>query len=227
MCRFVERGVGVSPAVIPRDVGVRFGVVGRLVRADGAVDQQLQQVGPQHVPVVIVVLLTLVAAHHESANSLVRQQGLVNRQVGQVGLDRHSLLLIQGLSRLDGVQRRRRVAGVVGERVGRQTRREVVAHASSLRKRAVITPAGRSRAGSVAFGPAARPSKRVSMVDRADRMGFSLRMRMEGFTDVPWHVPPRRQLRPGRQSVRARSADWPMTRCRPGATTRTRWRCWG
>ncbi len=35
-------------------------------------------------------------------------------------------------------------------------------------------------------------------------MGFSLRMRMEGPTDVTWHVPPRRQLRPGRQPLRAR-----------------------
>ena len=40
---------------------------------DGAVDQQLQQVRPQHVPVVVVILLALVTAHDEAANSLVRQ----------------------------------------------------------------------------------------------------------------------------------------------------------
>jgi hypothetical protein len=73
-------------------------------------------------------LLTFVAAHHKSANALVRQQCFIDRQIGEVGLDRHPLLLIQGLAWLDGVQRRRRITGVVGERVGRQTRWEVVAH---------------------------------------------------------------------------------------------------
>src|SRR6516225_11409343 len=109
------------------------------MRTHGAIDQQLQQVRAQHVPVVIVVLLALVAAHHQSTNPFVRQQGFV---IGEIGVDRHALLLIQGLAWLDGIQRRRRVAGVVGEWVGRQTRWEVVAHAPSLRRRAVITPAG-------------------------------------------------------------------------------------
>jgi hypothetical protein len=59
----------------------------------------------------------------------VRQQSFVDGQIGQVGLDCHPLLLIQWLTWLDGVQRRRRVAGVVGKGIGRQTRREVVAHA--------------------------------------------------------------------------------------------------
>ncbi|BBZ45710.1 hypothetical protein MPRM_29910 [Mycobacterium parmense] len=75
-----------------------------------------------------MVLLAFVAAHHESADAAVGQQGLVHGQIGQVGLDRHALLLIERLARLYGVQRRRRVTGVVCERVGRQTRREVVAH---------------------------------------------------------------------------------------------------
>lgn len=108
--------------------------------ADGAVDQQLQQVRTQHVPVVIVVLLALVAAHNEAANPLVRQQRLVDRKIGQVSLDRQPLLLIQRLARFNVFQRCRRVTGVVGEGVGRQTRREVVAHPSTVRKRAVIMP---------------------------------------------------------------------------------------
>ena len=113
------------------------------MRADSAVYQQLQEVGAQHVPVVIVVLLTFVATHHKSANSPVRQQSFINSQIGQVGLDCDPLLLIQRLTWLDGVQRRRRVTGVVGKRIGRQTRRKVVAHVSSVRKRAAITLAGR------------------------------------------------------------------------------------
>ena len=115
------------------------------MRADGAVDQQLQQVGAQHVPVVVVVLLAFVAAHHQAANSLVRQQCFVDGQIGEIGLDRGALLRIQRLARLDRVQRRRRVARVVGERVGRQTRREVVAHGSTLRSRAGIAPAVTAR----------------------------------------------------------------------------------
>ncbi|COW70962.1 Uncharacterised protein [Mycobacterium tuberculosis] len=110
------------------------------MRADGAVDKQLQQIGTQHVPVVIVVLLALVAAHYKSTNSLVRQQSFVYGQIGQVGLDGHPLLLIEGLARLDCLQCGRRVTGVVGKRIGRQTRRQVVAHPSTLRKHAVITP---------------------------------------------------------------------------------------
>jgi hypothetical protein len=131
------------------------------MRADGAVDEQLQQICAQHIPVVVVVLLALVAAHDKPANSLMRQQSFVNGQVGQVGLHRHPLLGIQGLSRLDGVQRRRRVTGVVGKRIGWQTRWEVVAHASRLRRRAVITPAGRSGKARREPGPAARPSKHL------------------------------------------------------------------
>ena len=73
------------------------------MRADGPVDEQLQQICPQHVPVVVVVLLALVAAHDKPANPLVRQQSFVNGQIREVGLYRESLLLIQGLSRLDGV----------------------------------------------------------------------------------------------------------------------------
>jgi len=108
------------------------------MRAHGAVDQQLQQVGTQHVPVVIVVLLALVAADHQAANTLGRQQSLVNSQVGKVGFDRHPLLRIQRLAGLDSIQRRRWVTGVVGKWVGRQTRWEVVAHASRLRSLASL-----------------------------------------------------------------------------------------
>lgn len=86
---------------------------------DGAVDKELQQIGPQHVPIVVVVLLTFVAADDETANSLVRQQRFVHREIGEVGFDRRPLVRIQRLARLDGVERRRRIVRIVGERVRR------------------------------------------------------------------------------------------------------------
>jgi hypothetical protein len=53
-----------------------------------------------------VVLLTFVATHHETANTFVGQQGLIDRQVGQVGLDCQPLLGVQRLAGLDSIQRR-------------------------------------------------------------------------------------------------------------------------
>ena len=69
-----------------------------------------------------------------------RQQRLVDRQVGQIGLDRGALLRIQRLSRLQRVQRGRRVGGVVGERIWWQAWWKVVAHGSTLRSAAGIAP---------------------------------------------------------------------------------------
>ena len=125
-----------------------------------------------------VILLTLVAAHHQSANALVRQQRLVYGQIGEVGLDGHSLLLIQGLAWLNSFQRRRRIAGVVGEGIGRQTRWEVVAHASSLRSPAAITPAGNHPPApvvrAVTLGPRGAP-RACEPHARARLPGFSSR----------------------------------------------------
>ena len=64
-----------------------------------------------------------------------RQQCLVDREVGQIGLDRSALLGIQRLPGFQCVQSRRRVTRVVGERVGRQAWWQVVAHGSTLRER--------------------------------------------------------------------------------------------
>jgi hypothetical protein len=101
--------------------------------AHGAVDQQLQQIGPQHVPVVIVVLLALVTAHHQTANSLVRQQCFIDCKVGEVGLDRGAFLRVQRLAGFQSVECSGRIARVIGERIRRQTRREVISHGSTLR----------------------------------------------------------------------------------------------
>jgi hypothetical protein len=88
-----------------------------------------------------VVLLAFVAADHQTANSLVRQQRLVHRQVGEIGFDRGPLLRIQRLARLERIKRRRGIARVIGERIGRQTRWQVITHASTLRSGTGIAPA--------------------------------------------------------------------------------------
>ena len=81
------------------------------MRAHGAVDQELKQVGPQHIPVVVVVFLAFVAAHHQAADSPAGQQGFVDGQIGQVGLDRDTFLRVQRLAGLECVKLRRRVMG--------------------------------------------------------------------------------------------------------------------
>jgi hypothetical protein len=98
-----------------------------------------------------VVLLALVAAHHEAANSLVRQERLVHREVGEISLDRGSLLGIQWLARLERIKRRRGVARVIGERIGRQTRWQVITHDSTLRSPTGIAPAVRGLATCVSL----------------------------------------------------------------------------
>jgi hypothetical protein len=88
-----------------------------------------------------MVLLAFVTAHLETANSLVRQQRFVHRQIGEIGFDRGPLLRVQRLARLECIKRRRRVARVIGERIGRQTRWQVISHESTLRSRPGIAPA--------------------------------------------------------------------------------------
>jgi IMP dehydrogenase len=111
------------------------------VRTDGPVDQQLQQIRAQHVPIVVVILLAFVAADDETANSFVGQQGLVDGQVRKIRLDGGPLLRIEWLTRFQGVERRRRIAGIVGERVRRQSWWQVVSHAPRLRSLPGIAPA--------------------------------------------------------------------------------------
>ncbi|MDT5125040.1 MAG: hypothetical protein QOH54_684, partial [Mycobacterium sp.] len=77
-----------------------------------------------------------------------------------------AFLRIQRLARFDGVERCGRVAGVVGERVGRQTRRQVVAHASTLRSTAVIAPAVH------AATPSSERRVRPATVGSPDKMGI-------------------------------------------------------
>jgi hypothetical protein len=88
-----------------------------------------------------MVLLAFVAADHQAANALVGQQSLIDREIGQVGLDSDALLRVQWLAGLDRVERSGRITWVVGERVRRQTRRQVITHGSTLRSGAGIAPA--------------------------------------------------------------------------------------
>lgn len=50
------------------------------------------------------------------------QQRFVDREVGEILLDRKALMRIQRLPRLDGIERGGRVGGVPGERIRRQAR---------------------------------------------------------------------------------------------------------
>jgi hypothetical protein len=70
----------------------------------------------------------------------VPQQCLVHGEIGQIGLYRGALLRIQRLSRLDRIQRSRRVGGVVGKRIWWQAWWKVVAHDTTLRSAAGIAP---------------------------------------------------------------------------------------
>lgn len=97
-----------------------------------AVDQKLKQVGAQHIPVVVVILVAVVTAHHQAADSPVGQQCFVDREIGQIGFHSCALVRVQGLAGLQSLQRSRRVTRVVSERVGRQARRQVVAHVSTV-----------------------------------------------------------------------------------------------
>lgn len=79
--------------------------------ADSAVDQQLQQIRAQHVPVVVVILLAFITANHEAADSLVGQQCLIDREVGEILFDRDPLLRVERLTRLDRIERGRWIVG--------------------------------------------------------------------------------------------------------------------
>jgi hypothetical protein len=66
---------------------------------------------------VVVVLLAVLAAHDEPADTAVAQQCFVDSEVRQIFLYGQPFLRIEGLARLDGVEGGRRVGGVSGERI--------------------------------------------------------------------------------------------------------------
>lgn len=115
----VHRRVGVAAAVVPGDVCVGNRVVRRLVWTHGSVDEQLQEVGPKHVPVVVVVLLAVLAAHDETTYSSVSEKCLVHGEVSKIFFDGEPFLRVEWLSGLDRVESGRWVGGVSGERIRR------------------------------------------------------------------------------------------------------------
>jgi hypothetical protein len=90
---------------------------------DGAVHEELEEVGPEHVPVVIVILLTVFTAHDEATNPAMGQQSLVYGEVGQVFLHSESLVGVEWLARFDRIESCGRVGGVAGKGVRGQTGR--------------------------------------------------------------------------------------------------------
>jgi len=89
------------------------------VRADGSVHEQLQQVCAQHVPVVVVILLAVLAAHDETADASVSEESLVHGKVRQIFLYGEPLLRIEWLAGFDRVEGGRGVGGVTGEGIRR------------------------------------------------------------------------------------------------------------
>lgn len=139
----VHGSICVSTAVVPGHVGFGNRIVGRLVRADGAVDEELQQVGSEHVPVVVVVLLAVFAADDEAADASVGEQGFVDGEVGQVFFHGESLMGIEWLARFDRVEGCGRVGGVAGEGVRGQTGRQLITHSTTVRRWCRSAPAVR------------------------------------------------------------------------------------
>jgi len=109
-----------------------------------------------------VILLALIAAHHQTANSLVRQQRFIHGQIGQIGLYRCAFLRVEWLTGFEGIQRSRRVARVIRERVRRQTRRQVVSHGSHITQRCSYRASGRP-AGPGSAACRVGPSSQMSM----------------------------------------------------------------
>ncbi len=81
------------------------------MRAHGAVDQELEEVGTEHVPIVVVILLAVFAADDETADPTMRQQRLVHGEVGQIFLHGETLVGVEWLARFDRIESCGRVGG--------------------------------------------------------------------------------------------------------------------
>lgn len=104
------------------------------MRAHGAIDQELEKIGTEHVPIVIMILLAVFAADDESADPAMRQQRLVHGEVGQILFHGETLMGIEWLTRFDGIESCRRVGGVAGEGVRGQTWRQLITHSTTVRR---------------------------------------------------------------------------------------------
>ena len=76
------------------------------MRTHGSVDEKLKEIGPQHIPIVIVIGGAILAGHHQTANAAVAKQRLIDCEVGQVGFDRGAFLRVQRLAGFESVESR-------------------------------------------------------------------------------------------------------------------------
>lgn len=79
-----------------------------------------------------MIFVAVIADHDEAAYAAVREQGFIDCEIGEILFDSQSLIGIERYAGLDGVQRRRRIAGIVGERVWRQAWWKVVTHPTTV-----------------------------------------------------------------------------------------------
>ena len=132
--RLVHRRVGVSTAVVPRDICLRHRVVGRLVRADGSVPRAaaagLRAACPSRGSDPV-----------GSPRSRLRdrgyrgERGVPRKQRGQ--RDPPRPLGVRGgrvVGRLDGIESRGGVSWVAGEGIWRQTGGQVITHSTTVRR---------------------------------------------------------------------------------------------
>ena len=84
--------------------------------------EQLLQAGPQQAPLVEVLLTAVAAVDDDAAHAAPLQQGLVDREVSDVGHDLVALGVAQRLRLLGrvAVERQRGIRRIAGERVRRQ-----------------------------------------------------------------------------------------------------------
>ena len=89
------------------------------MRTHGAIDEKLEQVRAQHVPVVIVILFAVLARHDQTADAAVGEQCFVHREIGEVFFDCEAFLQIERLTGLELVECSRWIRGVTRKRVRR------------------------------------------------------------------------------------------------------------
>ncbi|BCN50238.1 hypothetical protein RE9416_35390 [Prescottella equi] len=108
----------------------------------------------------VVVLLAIVAAHHESADAAVAQECFVHREIREIFLHCETLVGIERLTRLDRVERSGRVGGVTSEGVRGKAGRQLIAHNTTVRRSARSALADHARC--VAERPCAARSEPIS-----------------------------------------------------------------
>src|SRR5918997_1737810 len=87
--------------------------------------EQLLQAGPQHLPVVVVLLCTVYAVDHDPTHPTGSEQGLEDGEISEVSEDLGPLVVVEWffgsvVEVIERFERAARVVRVTGERVGRK-----------------------------------------------------------------------------------------------------------